>query len=61
MRQGQKARQAKQKARINAYNELAGQSEREKITRAQIVIPNGPFGQKSSRLKTSPNIWVTNS
>lgn len=42
MRQGQKARQAKQKARINAYNELASQSEREKITRAQIVIPNGP-------------------
>ena len=42
MRQGQKARQAKQKARINAYNDLAGQSEREKITNAQIVIPNGP-------------------
>jgi ATP-binding cassette ChvD family protein len=42
MRQGQKARQAKQKARINAYNELANQSERDKITRAQIVIPNGP-------------------
>jgi len=42
MRQGQKARQAKQKARINAYNELANQSEREKISRAQIVIPNGP-------------------
>ncbi|WP_417274154.1 energy-dependent translational throttle protein EttA [Celeribacter halophilus] len=42
MRQGQKARQAKQKARINAYNELASQSEREKISRAQIVIPNGP-------------------
>ena len=41
MRQGTKARQAKQKARINAYNELAEQSEREKITRAQIVIPNG--------------------
>jgi len=41
MRQGQKARQAKQKARINAYNDLANQSEREKITRAQIVIPNG--------------------
>ncbi|MEL6101791.1 MAG: energy-dependent translational throttle protein EttA [Pseudomonadota bacterium] len=41
MRQGQKARQAKQKARINAYNELANQSERDKITRAQIVIPNG--------------------
>jgi len=42
MRQGQKARQAKQKARINSYNELANQSERDKITRAQIVIPNGP-------------------
>ncbi|WP_425051700.1 energy-dependent translational throttle protein EttA [Psychromarinibacter sp. S121] len=42
MRQGQKARQAKSKARIQAYNELASQSEREKITRAQIVIPNGP-------------------
>ena len=42
IRQGAKARQAKQKARINAYDELASQSEREKITRAQIVIPNGP-------------------
>ncbi|MDK3075516.1 energy-dependent translational throttle protein EttA [Sedimentitalea sp. JM2-8] len=41
MRQGAKARQAKSKARIQAYNELANQSEREKITRAQIVIPNG--------------------
>ncbi|WP_283644547.1 energy-dependent translational throttle protein EttA, partial [Marinovum algicola] len=42
MRQGAKARQAKSKARIQAYEEMAGQSEREKITRAQIVIPNGP-------------------
>ncbi|AFO88415.1 MULTISPECIES: energy-dependent translational throttle protein EttA [Phaeobacter] len=42
MRQGAKARQAKSKARINAYNDLASQSEREKLTRAQIVIPNGP-------------------
>ncbi|MBT8458481.1 MAG: energy-dependent translational throttle protein EttA [Boseongicola sp.] len=41
MRQGQKARQAKQKARINAYNDLANQSEREKLSRAQIIIPNG--------------------
>ncbi|MCE8008406.1 energy-dependent translational throttle protein EttA [Aestuariivita sp.] len=41
IRQGAKARQAKQKARINAYNDLANQSEREKINRAQIVIPNG--------------------
>ncbi|SHG60647.1 energy-dependent translational throttle protein EttA [Cognatishimia maritima] len=42
MRQGQKARQAKSKARISAYNEMASQSEREKVGRAQIVIPNGP-------------------
>ncbi len=37
-----RARQAKQKARINAYNELAGRSVRERLGRAQIVIPNGP-------------------
>ncbi|KIN75031.1 ABC transporter, ATP-binding protein [Sulfitobacter noctilucae] len=42
MRQGAKARQAKSKARINAYNEMAESSEREKLSRAQIVIPNGP-------------------
>jgi len=42
MRQGAKARQAKSKARIAAYNDLANQSEREKMGRAQIIIPNGP-------------------
>ncbi len=42
MRQGAKARQAKSKARIKSYNELAETSEREKLARAQIVIPNGP-------------------
>ncbi|TNF17749.1 MAG: energy-dependent translational throttle protein EttA [Rhodobacteraceae bacterium] len=42
MRQGAKARQAKSKARIQAYEQMAGQSEREKIAYAQIVIPNGP-------------------
>lgn len=42
MRSGAKARQAKGKARINAYNELANQSEKEKVGRAQIIIPNGP-------------------
>ncbi len=42
MRQGAKARQAKSKARINAYNEMADRSEREMIGRAQIVIPSGP-------------------
>ena len=47
IRAGAKARQAKQKARINAYEELAGQSEREKVGKAQIIIPNGPrLGQK---------------
>ena len=47
IRQGARARQAKQKARINAYEELASQSERERLTRAQIIIPNGPrLGQK---------------
>ncbi|MEL7104900.1 MAG: energy-dependent translational throttle protein EttA [Pseudomonadota bacterium] len=42
MRQGAKARQSKQKARIDRYNELADGSERDKITTAQIVIPSGP-------------------
>ncbi|MFD1344306.1 energy-dependent translational throttle protein EttA [Litorisediminicola beolgyonensis] len=42
MRQGAKARQAKSKARISAYEEMASQSEREKVGRAQIIIPNGP-------------------
>ena len=42
MRQSPKARQAKSKARISAYNDLANQSERDKVGRAQIIIPNGP-------------------
>lgn len=42
IRAGAKARQAKSKARIQAYEQLASQSEREKLTRAQIIIPNGP-------------------
>ena len=42
IRAGAKARQAKSKARINAYNEMANQSEREKLGNAQIIIPNGP-------------------
>ncbi|MGH1355239.1 MAG: energy-dependent translational throttle protein EttA [Thalassovita sp.] len=47
MRASPKARQAKSKARINAYNEMANMSEREKLSRAQIIIPNGPrLGQK---------------
>ncbi len=42
IRQGAKARQAKQKARISAYHELAARSESEKLSRARIIIPNGP-------------------
>ena len=42
IRAGAKARQAKSKARIQAYEQLAGQSEREKLSNAQIIIPNGP-------------------
>jgi len=42
IRAGAKARQAKQKARINAYEKMADQSERERVGRAQIIIPNGP-------------------
>ncbi len=41
IRAGTKARQAKQKARINSYTEMANQSEREKLGRTQIIIPNG--------------------
>jgi len=42
IRQGAKARQAKSKARIQAYEKLAAQSERDRINTAQIIIPNGP-------------------
>ena len=41
IRSGAKARQAKQKARIQKYNELADQSVRERVSTAQIIIPNG--------------------
>lgn len=41
MRASPKARQAKSKARINAYNDMANMSEREKLGKAQIIIPNG--------------------
>jgi ATP-binding cassette ChvD family protein len=42
IRQGAKARQAKQKARIDRYNDLVNQSEREKVGKAQIIVPSGP-------------------
>ena len=37
-----KARQAKSKARISAYEDLVNQKEREEVGRAQISIPAGP-------------------
>ena len=42
VRQSARARQAKSKARISAYNEMASQSEREQLGNAQIIIPHGP-------------------
>ena len=41
IRAGARARQAKQKARISKYNEMATQTVRERSTSAQIIIPNG--------------------
>ena len=42
IRSGVKARQSKSKARISAYNKLAEESVKERVGKAQIVIPNGP-------------------
>ena len=42
VRSGAKARQAKSKARISRYEELASQAEQEKVSTAQIRIPPGP-------------------
>ena len=41
IRAGARARQAKQKARITKYNEMASQTVRERSSSAQIIIPNG--------------------
>ncbi|HRJ00151.1 MAG TPA: energy-dependent translational throttle protein EttA [Hyphomonas sp.] len=42
VRSGQKARQAKSKARIQAYEQKAAEAEREQVMTAQIRIPPGP-------------------
>jgi ATP-binding cassette ChvD family protein len=42
IRQSPRARQAKSKARINAYNDLRARAEEKQLGRAQIVIPPGP-------------------
>ena len=47
IRQSPKARQAKNKARINAYEELLNQKRDKVMDTAQIVIPNGPRLGKS--------------
>ena len=41
IKQSPKARQAKQKARITSYNDLLHETDQEKISTAQILIPNG--------------------
>ncbi len=47
IRSGAKARQTKQKARVNAYKDLADQSVRDRVGKAQIVIPHGErLGQR---------------
>ena len=42
VRSGAKARQAKSKARISRYEEMASKAEQEKVSTAQIRIPPGP-------------------
>ena len=42
VRMAPRARQAKSKARISSYEQLINEDPREKLSRAEIVIPNGP-------------------
>src|SRR5690606_2364151 len=42
IRMAPRARHAKSKARINAYEELLNQDVKERLTTGEIVIPNGP-------------------
>ncbi|MDA3887342.1 MAG: energy-dependent translational throttle protein EttA, partial [Allgaiera sp.] len=42
IRAGAKARQAKSKARISAYEKMAEESVKDRVGKAQIIIPNGP-------------------
>jgi energy-dependent translational throttle protein EttA len=42
VRMAPRARQAKSKARISAYEQLLNEDPRDKLNRAEIVIPNGP-------------------
>ncbi len=42
IRAGAKARQAKSKARISAYEKMAEEGVKDRVGKAQIIIPNGP-------------------
>jgi sulfate-transporting ATPase len=42
VRMAPRARQAKSKARLDAYEQMLSEDPREKLNRAEIVIPNGP-------------------
>ena len=42
IRAGAKARQAKSKARISAYEKMADEGVKDRVGKAQIIIPNGP-------------------
>ena len=42
VRMAPRARQAKSRARLDAYEQMLGEDPREKLNRAEIVIPNGP-------------------
>ena len=42
VRMAPRARQAKAKARLDAYEQLLNEDPREKLNRAEIVVPNGP-------------------
>jgi ATP-binding cassette ChvD family protein len=42
VRMAPRARQAKSKARLSSYEQMLGEDPREKLNRAEIVIPNGP-------------------
>ena len=56
MRQGAKARQAKQKARITSYLDLLNEDKKEKVSTSQIIIPNGQrLGSKVIDAKNTKN------
>jgi ATPase subunit of ABC transporter with duplicated ATPase domains len=60
IRQGAKARQAKSKARINAYNELASQSEREKSPARRSSSPTARASAQGDRGRGArQGLWAT--